>query len=77
MYSNKLCVSLLYLGRELAVKIVDINHIDHAAPSTDSLNMQKVSCFVKSWWSAMKTMKIFCPKIRCSISLAIYRIPQT
>ena len=30
-------------GRELAVKVVDIDHIDHAAPSTDSLHMQRVS----------------------------------
>ena len=36
---------LLFLGRELAVKIVDIDHIDHALPSTDSLNMQKVCCY--------------------------------
>lgn len=38
------------IGRELAVKIVDINHIDHAAPSTDSLNMQKVRVFLPLFW---------------------------
>ena len=32
-------------GRELAVKVVDIDHIDHAAPSTDSLHMQRVSSY--------------------------------
>lgn len=30
-------------GRELAVKVVDIDHIDHAAPSNDSFQMQRVS----------------------------------
>lgn len=30
-------------GRELAVKVIDINHIDHAIPSSDSLHMQRVS----------------------------------
>ena len=30
-------------GRELAVKVIDINHIDHAVPSSDSLHMQRVS----------------------------------
>ncbi len=40
--SVKITLFSVNVGRELAVKIVDINHIDHAAPSTDSLNMQKV-----------------------------------
>ena len=29
-------------GRELAVKVIDINHIDHSTPSADSQHMQKV-----------------------------------
>ncbi len=29
-------------GRELAVKVVDIDHIDHSTPTTDSWHMQRV-----------------------------------
>ena len=30
-------------GRELAVKVIGIDHIDHATPSSDSMHMQRVS----------------------------------
>ena len=30
-------------GRELAVKMVDIDHIDHGQATTESLHMQRVS----------------------------------
>ncbi len=29
-------------GRELAVKVVDIDHIDHSTPSSEATHMQKV-----------------------------------
>jgi len=38
-------------GRELAVKVVDIEHIDHMGPTNDSVRMQRVrwGCGMRGW----------------------------
>jgi len=41
-------------GRELAVKVIDINHIDHAIPSSDSLHMQRE---VRSFETELQLLK--------------------